>query len=302
MSFEVLKDQPKVLNFFKNVFASHRLPHALLFAGSSGAGQRDAAIYLASALFCAQKKGSEPCGACPNCKRVALNAHPDFFILEPSDHSQFIKVEEIRDLKTQASFKPLEASAKVFVIDPADAMNDAAQNALLKTLEEPEGHSIFILITSAIEKMLVTVRSRTQTVHFLPRPKNYEEDVEFAALKREALAYLEAVDDHPSRAAAIKTPDFLRLERESLVGLLDVLIDYFREVLILRAGAGEMLGFVEERASKEKSAGLLDEDALIDRIELLSEFKEKVSENVSLKLALNVLWDEIVQRKKAYVS
>ena len=135
MSFQKINNQPQVIEALKKAIEKDRLPHALLFQGPAGSGQRKAATELSKAIFCENKKGLESCETCYHCRQISQNTHPDFSLLEPEEDARDIKVEEIRQLIERASFKPFSANAKVFVIDQADRLNAIAQNAFLKTLE-----------------------------------------------------------------------------------------------------------------------------------------------------------------------
>ena len=272
MSWTAVERQPRATSILKSALEKGRLPHALLFTGPADSGQKETALELAKAILCEARKGAEPCEACAHCRKVSKNAHPDLFWLAPEEDSRTIKIEAVRDLKSRTVLKPFEAAAKVFVIESADCMNEAAQNALLKTLEEPEGASFFILISPSMEKLLVTIRSRTQAVPFLPARQETVADPEVLAWRRQATEHLRDLDAGRRGPA----PDFSKLERGEIAGLFDYLIEYFRENLLASVEAGDS-------AAAELLCG---------RIELLAEFKEKILANVNSKLALNVLWDE----------
>jgi DNA polymerase III subunit delta' len=147
------------------------LPPSLLLAGPRGVGKRKAAVALAQALNCLQPITSpdgltrDACGACASCRRIERGVHPDIVIIEPGD-SGSIKIEEIRAIVASAGYRPFEARRRVVIIDDADAMVGPAQNALLKTLEEPPSASVFILISSMPDALLATVRSRCPRLRF----------------------------------------------------------------------------------------------------------------------------------------
>ena len=264
-----------------------RLPHALLFGGPPQSGQREAAVELAKAVFCRDREGSTACGVCVSCRKVERGSHPDLYFVEPEEDSRVIKIEEIRSLKARAALKPFEADTKIFVIDPAECLNDIGQNALLKTLEEPEGRTIFILISSSPERLLPTIHSRTQRLHFSQVSAATAEDPKIQELRGRILDRLLALaSDRP--AAEI---DFTGPDREAIIRVIDSPILFFRDALILRAGVTGALGLAEDQFEKERLAGSMDEESLCRRIELLSEAKEWLSENVNVKLAMNVLWD-----------
>lgn len=286
MSFRDVKGQARVAAYLEGALLKDRLPHALLFLGPQDSGQRDMAQELAKALFCAEKKGADGCGECDSCRQVEKGNHPDFRIFEPDEDSRVLKVERVREMIAAANLKPFQASSKLFVMDRAEALNETSQNALLKTLEEPPGHTTLVLISHAGEKLLPTIRSRSQTVHFYP-----VSSVEEASDKLERVK--SAVWERVSRGRASKIPDLASFTREEVSQALEHSIRELREALLIRVGSEELLGEVKDRFQKEKMAGSMTEDALIERLETLAAFKEKIGHSVNLKLALSVLWEEV---------
>ncbi len=142
------------------------LPPSLILAGPSGVGKRLAAVSTAQALNCPEQVGTG-CGACPTCTRIARGVHPDVNIVEPGE-SGTIKIDQVRDLVDRAAYRPFEGRHRVVIIDGADALVPAAQNALLKTLEEPPSTASFMLITAVPDALLPTVRSRCPRLTFRP--------------------------------------------------------------------------------------------------------------------------------------
>lgn len=145
--------------------AEKRLSHAYLLIGPEGPERQEAAARLAAALLCASPVEGGPCGSCRDCRKVFAGVHPDVTTVErlPGDKGQLrreIVVDQIRAVASDAVVAPNEADRKVYVIREADRMNPAAQNALLKVLEDPPGHACFILCAAAADALLPTVRSR----------------------------------------------------------------------------------------------------------------------------------------------
>jgi DNA polymerase-3 subunit delta' len=110
----------------------------------------------------------DACGECPSCRRIARGTHPDIIRIAPDEESPNIKIDRVRDLNERVGYRPFEARVRVAIIDEADALLPAAQNALLKTLEEPPSSSVFVLVTAAPDMLLETVRSRCPRVRFGP--------------------------------------------------------------------------------------------------------------------------------------
>ena len=149
------------------------LPPSLIFAGPAGVGKRLTAVATAQLLNCQNRVGTgvaiDACGVCRSCTRIARGVHSDVIVVEPGD-SGSIKIEQIRDVVERAGYRPFEGRCRVVVIDCAEALVSAAQNALLKTLEEPPPASVFILVTAQPDLLLPTVRSRCPRLRFGPLP------------------------------------------------------------------------------------------------------------------------------------
>ncbi len=181
--FDKLIGNDSVKEVLRRLLRQKRVPNALLFAGADGVGKRQFALRLAKAFVCQNPKNSEACDVCANCrradnftfpksddrdafKRVIFSEHSDIGLVIP--YNKNILVDAIRDLETEANFRPYEAAARFFIVDEADKMNDAASNALLKTLEEPPAASHIFLVSSRADALLPTIRSRCQTLRFAP--------------------------------------------------------------------------------------------------------------------------------------
>lgn len=298
MSFKAIGGQGKVGLLLEESFRQNRLPHALLFAGPAGADQRRMALEFAKLLFCEACRGTacrapvfEPCGVCVQCRQVENQAHPDLIFVEPQKDSAVIKVEEIRAVIAKTTLKPYQAPAKVFVIDPAEAMNEISQNALLKTLEEPEAGTYFILLSYAPEKLLATVRSRLQTFNFLP-PEQVP--VTASGAEKQNIAALKFILGRlRADPGTLEEPDFSKVERAELAEILDFLIGWFREALVLETGGVLLPEPVADRDGKLWVGRELDEVALTELVELFAETKEKILKFTNVKLSWAVLKDRL---------
>jgi DNA polymerase III subunit delta' len=152
--------------------SADRLAHAYLFEGPEGIGKRLLAMALARGILCLTRNG---CGQCAACRKVDHRNHPDLHVMEAEGAT--LKIEQVRSLQRELSFSPLEGSKKICLIDGADTLNPAAGNALLKTLEEPPGNALLILLTSRPEAVLGTIRSRCQRLPFARLPREAFERV-----------------------------------------------------------------------------------------------------------------------------
>lgn len=137
-----------------------QLGHAFLLLGTDGKALNETALLGAQALLCAASDEEKPCGRCVHCKKLKKGIHPDLTTLERAKDKREISVEQVRILRQEAYVLPNEASRRVFLIPEADTMNAAAQNALLKVLEEPPPYAAFLLMGKNPGSFLQTVRSR----------------------------------------------------------------------------------------------------------------------------------------------
>lgn len=141
-----------------------RIAHAFLLSGPHGVGKKSCAQLLAQAILCISENA--PCGECPECKKVLAGLHPDVHVIEPDGRS--VKIDQIRELRKQIALKPFSASRHIVMIHQADRMTTEAQNALLKSLEEPEGGTVFFLVTEQQGSMLQTIVSRCRPLRLFP--------------------------------------------------------------------------------------------------------------------------------------
>lgn len=293
MSWVELSRQSHIVSVLKGALEKNRLPHGFLFLGPEGSGQMEMTLELTKTLFCADPKDRNACGACVHCRQVDKRSHPDLMIFEPEGDSATIKIEMIRDLIAKANLKPFQAACKVFVIDQAECMNDVAQNALLKTLEEPQGRSFFILITAHPDLLLETIRSRVQTLNFRPAQTKEEWEEEEAHLRNEVIHYALNVIGTGGGAAA---PDLSKTDRQLVARILDTLIDTLRDALVLKIGVNDILSRADDLPAKRALAGRLEAEELEEAIERTAEFREKILNNVNVRLATGVLWESLAKR------
>ena len=251
-----------------------RWPHAMLIAGPAGIGKRVLAQFLARALLCeAPTPDGAPCGACASCRYEAAGQHPDLRIVEPVDIEddvpkpvEWIVVDRIRAMTRWAELTSHRGGAKVALIEPAERMNPAAANALLKTLEEPPGDTYFLLVSHLHGRLPATIVSRCQRI-VAPRPTPQEarawlaaqgvDDVDralaqaaFAPLRAGALADAGYQGDRTAWMRALAAPRQLSVtslgawidaaprdaRRERLAAAIDWLIGWCVDLARVRAG------------------------------------------------------------------
>ena len=148
-----------------------QLPHALLLAGPPAVGKRIFAQALGAALLCRAPQYGAACGQCKSCLLLSAQTHPDWHWLAPEEMGKAIKIDQVRELVAQMSQTAQQGGRKLAVMAPAEAMNRNAANAVLKTLEEPTGTALLILISDAPGRLLPTIRSRCQRLDFPVPPR-----------------------------------------------------------------------------------------------------------------------------------
>jgi DNA polymerase-3 subunit delta' len=279
MPFRDLAGHRRLLDLLARATARGSLPPSLIFAGPEGVGKRRAAVALAQLFNCTSPVVSsgaaadDACGACPSCRRISRGVHADVLVIEPGETGS-IKVDQVRVAIERSGYRPFEGRRRAVIVDDADAMVVEAQNALLKTLEEPPNASTFILITSRPDVLLPTVRSRCQRLRFAPLETAEvaavlvrdhgmpEADAHAAALlaggsvgralEADTEAYVEARDaaaaalgsladarDPRQRLAAARLLGGSDVDRDELGRRLQLVSSMLRDVEILRSRADE---------------------------------------------------------------
>jgi DNA polymerase-3 subunit delta' len=215
MPFRNVIGHRRLVALLARAAARRTVPPALLLAGPAGVGKRRVAIALAETLNCLSPVSTphlehDACGECAACRRIARGIHPDVITLEPDDMGS-IKIESVRDVVKSAQHRPFEGRRRVVVIDDADTLIEAAQNALLKTLEEPPPASVFVLVSAMADALLPTVRSRCPRLRFGPlTPAEIAEalvrDSQYS--EAEARAVAAAANGSLGRALEAQSADF----------------------------------------------------------------------------------------------
>lgn len=169
MEFFGFLGNEKVKEALGAAFSAGRFPHALILQGEPGTGRHTLARLLAQALVC-RGPGEPPCGVCPSCVRARAGSHPDVRRFGGGGASGGLTVDTVKEMAADAGRAPMEAELRVYLVDIGDNTQPAAQNKLLKLLEEPPGNAVFLLICKNAQSLLETIRSRAQTVTLVPPP------------------------------------------------------------------------------------------------------------------------------------
>lgn len=314
MSFSRIIGYDRNISLLRRALATGKLSHAYLFYGIDGSGMMDTAVALIEAIFC---NGTDGCGECPTCRKVAGLRHPDLHHVRPD--GAFIKIDQIRELQKELSYRPFEAPKKACIIEDADKMNISAANAFLKTLEEPSGNAILILITTRVDAVLPTVLSRCQQLRFpsLPtetiasqlREKGADEDsariaaalaegsVERAqeilegdwlksrTLLLEKIAGLTPEEIIPLLAAAEESAK----DKESALHLVDLLNVFWRDVLLTHTGSPDIVN--TDLSSLIRSVSARNSlESVLEKLERISRTRQALTRNTNPRLAVEVLF------------
>jgi DNA polymerase-3 subunit delta' len=285
---EDLAGQADVARRLGAALASGRLHHALLLAGPDGVGKFQAALLLARIAFCRAGDPSSACGQCRSCVKFETG-HGDVHVLSANEKG-LIPIDDVREVIRVLHVKPLEAPHKVLIVRDADTMNPQAQNALLKTLEEPPGRARIILTSSRPSTFLVTILSRCQRVDFRPVPsaelarlvaarlglpedraallaalaqgspaRAFDAEPDAVIAERDRMAELDLALSPGRRAVAahaLERAAELGGEKEQLPARLDLLGVWLRDQILIAAGvSAPELANLDRRDELERLAG-----------------------------------------------
>lgn len=212
------------------LFKTSRVPHAMLIEGGSSDERRELSLYIAKAAVCIG--GNKPCDGCNPCHLVTDGNHPDVTVVTPEDGKKNIAVSQIREVRSDAFIKPHSADKRVFIIDKAQSMNEYAQNALLKVLEEPPAGVIFVLLADSRTKLLPTVISRCN-LFSLPPSENASADNPQEETAQEFIKLLLSGDEmgmlkllYPLEKSRVKAEEFFEALK---IQTADAIKKHYRE-------------------------------------------------------------------------
>lgn len=227
--------QERAIGSLRDFVARGRVPHALLFSGPSGIGKRATAVALGAFLLCEHRTAEDSCGGCASCRDLAAGRHPDFWIVEPPPAKEprsgakalrerrALSIDQVREIQQRLALAAFGDRRRIVVIDDAQTLSPPAQNALLKTLEEPPGNALIVLVARSPSALLPTVRSRCQQIPFQPLQ---DRDVELLLRERfgrsadDARLLASWADGSVGRATSV-APETLREAEGRLQAILD---------------------------------------------------------------------------------
>ncbi len=309
----------KQISQLKKMMEERRMPHAILFSGAEGIGKRRVAEVMAAALLCSGENA--PCGHCESCRAMMLGSHPDIHLIEPEASGRavpMIRIEQLRTMQTEIARLPLLSKCRVVIIDQADRMNEAAENSLLKTLEEPVGETYFILVTCAASSLLDTIRSRCIPMSFgllhadiirtalENRGVAHEQAGELAllsdgslghairlleksglTLRDDALECLESLGTMSPEQIFVRGKAFDAMSKEQLLEWLGYQCTLLRDLLVLYQNGGSE--GIYQRDVRERLLKLLScfsESRIFGMLSLMRETQRRLQANVNLRLLM----------------
>jgi len=323
--------QSRVVSLLQRSLEAGTLAHAYLLVGPPHVGKMTLALNLAQAVNC--QAAERPCGECASCRKIAASGHADVQVigLVPNENSSEtrlrteIGIDQIRQLQHSASLPPFEGDCRVFIIEPAEFLSNEAANSLLKTMEEPVGRVVFILLTTNDSFLPATVVSRCQRLELTPLAAAEIESVLISRWNVESprarlLARLchgcpgwaiaaaaddnllrqrdEGIDrllniiaaDYEGRFAHVARLASQFTQNRSLVyGMLDLWLDYWRDLLLVKLGCSDMVTNLDRLATLVEMAEGYSPLQIRDFIASILKAEEQLGQNANPRLVLEVL-------------
>ena len=300
----------QILKQLYHAIASNRVAGAYLFVGVANVGKETVALHFAKSINC-RTSGEGACGTCLSCRKADDGNHPDLQIVRPS--GAWIKIDQIRELQKRIIYRPLEGVRKVYILTEAERMNLEAANCLLKTLEEPPADSVLILLTTNLDALLPTIRSRCQIIPFHPLVvselaghlmERFDIDESQAlsvatttggavgkalTLLQEGAGFDEEIPEimiANNRLDAFRIAERWTQQPEAL----DHLVTWYRDLVLLHQGAPtNLLTHVHHVEQLEQLTARYSRLQLQSAIKAIFETKAMLQRNVNATLALEVL-------------
>lgn len=320
--FTEIVGHKEIIKHLQNSISLGKVSHAYIIGGEAGSGKNLLASAFAMTLQC-EKKGIDPCLECSSCKRSLSNNHPDI-IYVTHEKPNSIGIEDVRtQIIDDVAIKPYCSSYKIYIVNAAEKLTLQAQNALLKTIEEPPAYAVIILLTSNLDALLPTITSRCVKLSLRPvnetmvkeylmeqmhlpdyqasvnaafsqgnigKAKQMAESDEFSVLFERALYILKKSKEMELHEVVDRVKE-LATDKESVYEYLDLFIMYFRDVLLYKATRDvdgvvfkNQLNSIKDRARESSYEGI---EKIIDAI---GKAKERLHANVNFDLAMELLF------------
>lgn len=310
-----------VVESLQNALMLDKVSHAYLLEGEDGSGKMTIAEAFAMALQC-EKGGKDGCFECPSCRQALTRNHPDIIFLQQTKE-KVISVDDIRhQINETIAIKPYGNKKKVYIIEHAERMNDAAQNALLKTMEEPPEYAVVLLLTTNKELLLSTIRSRCVALQMHPIPDEriaeYLQNVLGVSEEQASLCTAFAQGNLGKAANLSGSEDFMEIKlstvqlmkriheidlyeltqaikqiteyRLRITDYFDLMTIWFRDVLVYKATSdANKLVFRDEVYDIKKQASLSSYEGIQNMITAVYVAQTRINSNVNLELSLELM-------------
>lgn len=318
MDFNGIIGHEKIIEILKRSINTNTVSHAYLFQGEEGIGKKKLSYAFSKALLCESDR-EKPCGDCPSCKRFESGNNPDFFHIEPEKN--IIKIDNIKKIQKEMTTAPINSNKKVMLIEDAHLMNKESTNKLLKTLEEPPSFAHIILTSSHSYKLLPTILSRVQIINFFPIEKEKIESLlieEYDKSEKEAKFITEFTKGAIGKSINLAKSDLLFQRREEILKilndlikgdktkvfysmdffnkneedideLLDIMIYYFRDLLIYKRLSNSTLIINVDKISLLNDHSFMDFNKISDIILNIMETKDIIRKNINFQLSLEAM-------------
>jgi len=313
----------------QNAIRMNKVSHAYLISGEEGSGKKMLADIFASALLC-EENAVEPCGGCKSCMQAQSGNQPD--IIYVTHEKLTIGVDDIRTQVNQTiDIKPYQGKYKVYIIEDADKMTEAAQNALLKTIEEPPAYAVIILLAAKTEPLLKTILSRCVLLALRPvdsgriktllmeqyavpdymaelaaafsggvtgRAIRFAASEDFMAHKDEVLHLVKYIDEMPV-SEIMEAVKELAAKKELADEYFDLVLLWYRDVLLFKAKTDpNNVIYKDEISCIKRQANTRTFENLAEIIEAIEIFKQRIRANVNFDTALELLLQAIKENRK----
>ena len=280
-------------DYLQSAWRQGRNPQALLFVGALDRSMSDFTQQVTQLVLCTNKE-NRPCQTCSDCRMAAVAEHPDVEIIKPEKSNGPVKIDQIRELQSRSYLTPQRAAQRLIIIESADRMNVAAANALLKILEEPAAHTVFLLLAQQLSTVLPTILSRCQVLRFLPAlssstanllavSEHYSPESEQAKIINQAEFFIEgliAVIEKKSHPCAIAA-QWTGFELHTLLWFLYLVYSQTQLILVNKSIApGPAINQLNKLAS------LLNPLVIFSQIDKINLLMRKLSHNMNVNQAL----------------
>ena len=311
-----------VVAHMQNAIRADKISHAYILSGESGSGKRLLSSIFAMTLQC-EEQGTEPCGRCASCKKALSGNHPDIIYVS-HEKAGTVSVDEIRDqVVNDVAIRPYEGRYKIYIIDDASKMTPQAQNALLKTLEEPPAYAVILLLADNVDSLLPTILSRCVMLRLAPvsdreikeflmyqmHVPDYQAEIEAtfaqgnigkAKLIAENSDFLEMTENAIRQLKRSRVMEIREMvdaikglsgEKQNARDYLDIYTMWFRDVLMFKATKGiDSLIFKEEVSAIRQRAGESSYEGIQKILDAIRQADDRLRANVNFDLTMELLY------------